>query len=303
MRVERALEKLRTIFGKRGITIATAFASVISANAIQTAPANLAATLTTASIAAAGTGTFTLLKIMTVTKLKLAVSAIIVAGAATAFVVQQQTQNKLRAENESLTQQIAQLQTDNENFSNRVAEIGDTKKLSDDQFNELLKLRGEVGVLQRQINESKNLQKTNNQPHSEFTQEQQKQREQIQQLNQKINHGRIWTAAIQQFTLEHQGQGLSLTNFDQLKPFVNQYDELMASNEFEIVNEGAVTNLDYPEIIIVLREKEATQIANGKLWQKWYGFADGNIKPITSENGNFDDFEKKHIIAPSNLNQ
>jgi RNA polymerase sigma factor (sigma-70 family) len=147
MRVERALEKLRTIFAKRGITTATAFASVISANAIQIAPANLAATLTTASIATVGTGTFTFLKIMTATKLKLAFSALVVAGATTAFVIQHQAQEKLRAENESLHQQIAQLQTDNENFSNRLAEIGDAKKLSDDQFNELLKLRGEVTQL------------------------------------------------------------------------------------------------------------------------------------------------------------
>ena len=100
MRVERALEKLRDIFAKRGITTATALASVISANAVQIAPANLAATLTAASIATAGTGTFTLLKIMTATKLKLAFSALVVAGAATAFVIQHQAQEKLRAENE-----------------------------------------------------------------------------------------------------------------------------------------------------------------------------------------------------------
>src|SRR5271156_5607399 len=70
MRVERALEKLRDIFTKRGITTATALASVISANAVQIAPANLAATLTTTSLATAGTGTFTLLKIMTAAKIK-----------------------------------------------------------------------------------------------------------------------------------------------------------------------------------------------------------------------------------------
>ncbi len=150
MRVERALEKLRDIFAKRGIATTTALASVISANAIQIAPANLAATLTTASITTAGTGTFTLLKIMTMTKLKLAFSALVVAGAATAFVIQNQAQEKLRAQNESLRQQIAQIQTDNENFSNRLAEIGDAKKLSDDQFNELLKLRGEVTRLRQQ---------------------------------------------------------------------------------------------------------------------------------------------------------
>jgi RNA polymerase sigma factor (sigma-70 family) len=152
MRVERALEKLRDIFTRRGITTATALASVISANAIQIAPANLAAMLATTSIASAGTGTFTLLKIMTATKLKLGISALVVAGAATALVVQHQAQEKLREANESLAQEIAQLQTDNEILSNRLAAIGDSKSLSDAEFNELLKLRGEVGRLRHQQN-------------------------------------------------------------------------------------------------------------------------------------------------------
>ncbi|HTA95223.1 MAG TPA: sigma-70 family RNA polymerase sigma factor, partial [Verrucomicrobiae bacterium] len=150
MRVERALEKLRVVFAKRGITTATAFASVISTNAIQIAPANLAATLTTASIATAGTGTFTLLKIMTATKLKLGISALVVASAITAFVIQNQTQEKLRAENELLRQQITQLQTENESLSNRLAVDANSKSLSDEQFNELLKLRGEVTRLRQQ---------------------------------------------------------------------------------------------------------------------------------------------------------
>ena len=57
MRVERALEKLRAVFLRRGVAATTALASVISANAVQIAPAGLAATLTNASLAAAGTGT------------------------------------------------------------------------------------------------------------------------------------------------------------------------------------------------------------------------------------------------------
>ena len=150
MRVERALEKLRDIFTKRGITTATALASVISANAIQIAPANLAATLTTTSIAAARTGTFTLLKIMTATKLKFAIGAIVVAAVATAFVLLNQAPKNLRAENELLRQQIAQLQTDNESLSNQLATAGNSKSLSDEQFNELLKLRGEVTRLRQQ---------------------------------------------------------------------------------------------------------------------------------------------------------
>jgi len=148
MRVERAVEKLHDILAKRGITTVAALSAVISANAVQIAPAGLAATLTTASLAAAGSGTaLTLLKIMTATKLKLGLSALVVAGAATAVVVQHQTQTRLRTENESLRQQLAQLQNDNGNLSNRLAAAGEARSLTEEQMTELLKLRGEVGVL------------------------------------------------------------------------------------------------------------------------------------------------------------
>jgi hypothetical protein len=118
MRVERALEKLRAVFPQRGIVATTALASVISANAVQIAPAGLAATLTNSSLAAAGTGTtLPLLKLMTMTKLKLGLGALVVAGATTALVVQHQAQIKLREENQSLRQQMAKLQTVNERLS------------------------------------------------------------------------------------------------------------------------------------------------------------------------------------------
>ena len=151
MRVERALEKLRTAFAQRGVATTATLASVISANAVQLAPAGLAATLTTASIVSAGTGTFTLMKIMTMTKLKLGISALVVAGAAAALVVQHQDQEKLRVENDALTQQVAQLKTDTEKLSNQPTTTGDSNKLPDEQFNELLRLRGEVGLLQKQL--------------------------------------------------------------------------------------------------------------------------------------------------------
>jgi phosphate-selective porin len=78
---------------------------------------------------------------MTATKLKLGISALAVASAATALVVQHQAQEKLRANNETLIQLLAQLQTDTESFSNRLAAAGDSKLLSDSRLNELLKLR------------------------------------------------------------------------------------------------------------------------------------------------------------------
>ena len=153
-RVNRAVERLRQFFSKRNVTVgAGGLAVIISANAVQAAPIGLALTITNASLAAAGT-TLTFMKIATATKLKFALSAIIVAGAVTAFVVQQQNQTKLRGENESLQQQIGQLQAANASLSNRITTIGEANQLPAEQFNGLLKLRGEVGVLRRQLDES-----------------------------------------------------------------------------------------------------------------------------------------------------
>jgi RNA polymerase sigma factor (sigma-70 family) len=83
MRVNRAMEKLRKFFRKRGVSSTTAIiAGAISAKSVQTAPAALAKTVTAMAIAkgaAASTSTLTLiqgaLKFMAWTKVKTAIVA------------------------------------------------------------------------------------------------------------------------------------------------------------------------------------------------------------------------------------
>jgi len=69
--------------------------------------------------------------------------------------LQRQAQEKLRAEDESLRQQITQLKADNENLSNLADQTKSSQSLPNEQFNELLKLRGEVGVLRQQLESQK----------------------------------------------------------------------------------------------------------------------------------------------------
>jgi RNA polymerase sigma factor (sigma-70 family) len=94
MRVNRALEKLRIFFGKRGLTFSAALiAASLTANTVQAAPPGLAASATIAATkgiaVAASTSTLinSTLQIMTWTKLKTAVVvgiiAIVAAGTAT----------------------------------------------------------------------------------------------------------------------------------------------------------------------------------------------------------------------------
>ncbi len=165
-RVDRAVQKLRCFLSKRGITTTAALATVLSAHAVQVAPAGLAATLASASLAGvtAGTGTaLTFIKLMTMNKLQLSmISALAVVGVATPLVIQRES--RLRQENRSLRQQIEQLapvQAENEHLSNLLAQANNAQTLPNDQMSELLRLRGEVGSLRRQTNELGRLQGEN----------------------------------------------------------------------------------------------------------------------------------------------
>src|SRR2546422_3568130 len=100
-RVNRAVEKLRTFFAKRGVTASSAaLAVVLGANAVQAAPVGLAAAISTAA-AIAGTSivttaTATITKAIAMTTLqKTLIAIIVVAGVLTALVVQHQAQAKL----------------------------------------------------------------------------------------------------------------------------------------------------------------------------------------------------------------
>lgn len=153
MRVERALEKLRGRLAKRGVVTTAALASVISANAVQGAPAALSAALTNASLAASVTGATGLWNIMNMAKMKLALGALLVIGASTAVTVQHKAQKRLLAENESLAQQVTQLKTEKENLASVAAREKESASLPREQLNELLRLRSEVGILRKQSNE------------------------------------------------------------------------------------------------------------------------------------------------------
>jgi hypothetical protein len=97
-RVTRALDKLRKIFSKRGVTLtATVIAGAVAANSVQAAPTALAVTVTAAAAkgTVVGSSTLTLvkgvLKIMAWTKVKMIVaiaSGLILATSVSVVVVE-----------------------------------------------------------------------------------------------------------------------------------------------------------------------------------------------------------------------
>lgn len=149
MRVERALEKLRAGFARRGVTTTAALASAISANAVQCAPAGLTPTLTATSLSGAA-ATFTPRNFMTLTRFKLGLGALALVGAAATVLIQHQALQRATATNASLRQQVASLEADNADLSNRLDAAVDPKSSRKDQIAELLRLRAEVTRLRTQ---------------------------------------------------------------------------------------------------------------------------------------------------------
>ncbi len=162
-RVSRAVERLREFFAKRGITVgAGGLVVVISANAVQAAPVGLVATISTAALAGTAAATSTLIAATTKTiamttfqKTLVAAAVAVLAGvgiyeARQAAQLRDQVQT-LQQQQAPLAEQIQQFQGELESASNRVA--GMVEELANAKRNntELLKLRGEITLLRRQV--------------------------------------------------------------------------------------------------------------------------------------------------------
>ena len=158
MRVSRALDKLHSLLKHRGVSFsAAALGTALGTSAVTAAPVGMAAGVSTAvlmgSVTSVGTAVAGL-KFMAMTKIKLGVAAVIVAGAATTFILQNQAQSKILTQNASLRgqlDQLAGLAAENRNLSNRLALLGRPKPLTPEELSELLRLRSEAGAQKREL--------------------------------------------------------------------------------------------------------------------------------------------------------
>jgi RNA polymerase sigma factor (sigma-70 family) len=153
MRVGRALDKLRGILARRGVTTTVAaLATTLGTQAIQAAPAGLAAAVSSTALvgAAASAGSsLTLIKLITMTKLKVGIIAalVVTAAATTTIVTQQQALASARTDYQSLRLQYDQLATA---VSQKAASAGShdatgsSIATADGGSDELIRLRGEV---------------------------------------------------------------------------------------------------------------------------------------------------------------
>jgi RNA polymerase sigma factor (sigma-70 family) len=162
-RVSRAVDRLRELFAKRGVTVgASGLVVVISANAVQAAPVGLAVTISTAAAALSGTAIHTATTIgttKTVTMIIPLIQKAVITAAITSVIgvgiyetrraasYQAQAQT-LQQQQDSLSGDIQQLSQERDEAANKLAaasQWGDQLRLD---MAEVSRLRGEVTRLQ-----------------------------------------------------------------------------------------------------------------------------------------------------------
>jgi len=163
-RVSRAVDRLRELIAKRGVTVgAGGLVVIISANAVQAAPAGLAVTISTAALAGTVATTSTIIAatkaIAMTTFQKIAITAALATAVGTGAYEAHQAAT-LRVENQSLRQQqtplavqIQQMQRERDDATNQLAGLlaKDSGLKSNPDQAELLRLRGEVGQLRQRL--------------------------------------------------------------------------------------------------------------------------------------------------------
>lgn len=296
-RITRALDKLRGIFVRRGVSLpAAALATVLAVHAVKAAPVGLAAGIKTASLAAAGTGGFSLFQLMTMLKLKLCVGVLAVAGVTTVIILQHQEQARLHVENEAVKQQLNQLQADNLDLSNRLASARTESPAGPSP--ELLKLRGEVDVLRRQLGDQQTLQAQNRQLQARLAASA-AQPQQVSPNDLFTLHSMHTVNALKQIGLamriyaqDHQDQ--YPTNFAdinyELSGITNFFGDVPLDS-LELVNVG-VANDQQNLQMIAGREKQPRQRPDGR-WERVYLLSDGSVQTESSADGNFDAYEQQ----------
>ncbi len=148
-RVARAMDHLRGIFAKRGITISAAsLAAILSAEALKAAPAGLAvAAIAAANGLASLTITSTIQLIMASTQAKIGIAALVAASVTTPIVLQHLANQRLKEEVAVLRQQTAETEKLREDGERLRAEAQSSESQRAKEQTELARLRGELAVL------------------------------------------------------------------------------------------------------------------------------------------------------------
>jgi hypothetical protein len=232
----------------------------------------------------------------TMTKPAIISGALILAMTA-AVILQHEASAARREENRLLRQRLAQTNVPEEVNPQRVALSPATiPSPSDDRAAESARLSAEIEKLKRELAETTQMAERDR---TALAQAQASQTTAETDLEEKLRHTKRnlsdWGAAWTAYAGKNNGQ--FPLSFDEARPFLpddsGKEDDLVPS-QFDIVYQGSVSNLDNPNQIIVLRQKEAVQTPGNANWLRTYLFADGRCETQSTSDGNFEAWEVWH---------
>jgi hypothetical protein len=259
------------------------------------------------------------------TKFKTVIACAVVLGSMTiSLVLQHQAKLTIQEENRQLRQQVQDLRTANDHLTNLLAQASAKLTSDPDHERELLKLRGEVGALRRQVAAASKAQSRPAAVSTAMSKETTPEEYAREVAIAKMNYAKGWLLAFFMYSEKNGGQ--FPTNFSQALSFwpsdlnlstrdkgevalqpdrtasgATQYG--LVPDNYDIVYQGSMNTLTNPASIIVIREKEAWQTPNGG-WVRAYAFADGHSEIHRAEDGNFLPWEQQHmVLAPGGAGQ
>lgn len=310
-RILRAVEKLRLFFSRRGVVVpAAAVTAAITAHSVQAAPGALAhsvAAFAAAKGTAASASTLTLikgaLKTMAWTKSQSTIAAGVVAlSLAAPFILQQRASAKLRAVDDSLQQQAAQISS-RRSENDRLSGAAASASLSQEQLADLQKLRTEMAALKPAAESAAEIRAENSRLRHDDAPKGGIQLREDRMARLSFNKDLL--VSFYRYAEQHNGQ--FPTTFDEAAPFLDdaaKNQTKVSPDEFEIVFTGSPSSITNPQDVIALREKDAFSPADtadpkGGGWARIYGFVDGHVIIHFEPENDFTAFENAHMVTPA----
>ncbi len=298
-RVARALDRLRGIFLARGLAVpSSTLAGAIVANAVQPAPAALVSAIAAHGLAvSAGAGAgLALLQLMSMTKMQVSVAALVIGGLIGTVAVQRHENRRLRAE-------VVKLGTE----TPVVEAAPSAPPPADTSTDEVVRLRGEVAKLLRERTEMIAMVGREMQARAaakpRLTANEEAEREAMKQRSiAKMNYTGRWGIAFFLYMEQHNGQ--MPATFEEATPYLpdGPNEHGFAPDQFEIVYQGRLADLANPSSAFVLREREPFATTAGSGVSRTYLFADGHSEIVRRDDGDFTDWEQRHMPVLRNPN-
>lgn len=224
-----------------------------------------------------------------------------------AVILQQRRLGSLQSENSRLQANQAASNADAEQASaTHIPKSNDVNTAPEHM--ELLRLRGEVNILRRQLSETSNsLSRAKTQlrqggPAAKY--EPTAEERDAERVNgiARMTTVKQWMLAFNMFADDNGGKaGKFPERFDQVLAYTGGLDPGvecdLATNRLEILYSGSPSTLANPAKVIAIREREARPTPGNRGWSKTYGFADGHSEIHVEPTQDFSQWEGERIFS------